>query len=156
IRLAIGASPRRLLRQLLTESVMLAGLGGALGVLLGGWLLRLFVAIAPTGFAGVQSIAIDRHVLWFTAAVAMLTGAVFGAAPARRGFRVDACGGLRDAAARGSASAGARGASRLLVVAEVGLAMILVIGAGLFVKSLLRLQAQDAGFHAGGVMTFQI
>jgi putative ABC transport system permease protein len=156
IRLAIGASPRRLLRQLLTESVLLAALGGVLGVLLGGWLLRLFVALAPAGFAGVQAIAIDRHVLWFTAGVAMLTGVVFGVAPARRGFHLDANDGLRDAAGRGSSSAAARGASRLLVVAEVGLAMVLVIGAGLLVKSLLRLQAQDAGFHAEGLLTFQI
>ena len=156
IRLAIGASPRRLLRQLLTESVILAAAGGVLGVLLGSWLLRLVVALAPVGFAGVQSIAIDRHVLGFTALCAMLTGVVFGVAPARRGFRVDAGGGLRDAAGRGSASAGARGASRLLVVVEVGLAMVLVVGAGLLVKSLIRLQAQDAGFRADGLMTFQI
>jgi len=156
IRLAIGASPRRLLRQLLTESVMLAAAGGALGVLLGGWLLRLFVALAPVGFAGVQAIAIDRTVLAFTAACAMLTGVVFGIVPARRGFRVDANDGLRDAAGRGSSSAVARGTSRLLVVAEVALAMVLVIGAGLLVKSLLRLQAQDAGFHADGLLTFQV
>src|SRR5262249_52333950 len=71
-------------------------------------------------------------------------------------FRVDASDGLRDAAGRGTASAGARGASRLLVVAEIGLAMVLVVGAGLLVKSLLRLQAQDAGFHADGLITFQI
>jgi predicted permease len=156
IRMAIGASPRRLLRQLLTESLLLAVAGGALGVLLGGWLLRLFVALAPPGFSGVQAIAIDRHVLWFTAAVAMLTGVVFGVAPARRGFRIDANDGLRDATGRGSASAAARGASRALVIAEVGLAMVLVIGAGLLVKSLLRLQAQDAGFRAEGLLTFQI
>ena len=156
IRMAIGASPRRLLRQLLTESLLLAFAGGALGVLLGGWLLRLFVALAPPGFSGVQAIAIDRHVLWFTAAVAMLTGVVFGVAPARRGFRIDANDGLRDATGRGSASAAARGASRALVIAEVGLAMVLVIGAGLLVKSLLRLQAQDAGFRAEGLLTFQI
>jgi putative ABC transport system permease protein len=156
IRLAIGASPRRLLRQLLTESVILAGCGGALGVLLGGWLLRLFVALAPAGFSGVQTIAIDRHVLAFTAAVAGLTGVVFGVAPARRAFRVDANDGLRDAAGRGTSPAGARGASRLLVVAEVALAMVLVVGAGLLMKSLLRLQAQDAGFTAEGLLTFQI
>src|SRR5262249_33472082 len=105
IRLAIGASPRRLLRQLLTESLMLAAAGGILGVLLGSWLLRLFVALAPAGFAGVQSIAIDRHVLGFTALCAMLTGVVFGVAPARRGFHVAASDGLRDAAGPGTASA---------------------------------------------------
>ena len=156
VRLAIGAGPMRLLRQLLTESVMLAAMGGVLGVLLGGWLLRLFVSLAPSGFAGIQTIAIDRHVLLFTTAVAMLTGIVFGIAPARRGFRVDAAHGLRDATARGSSSSSVRGASRLLVVAEIAFAMMLVAGAGLLVKSLLRLQAQDAGVHADGLLTFQI
>jgi putative ABC transport system permease protein len=85
----------------------------------------------------------------------MFTGLLFGVAPARRGFRVDPNEGLRDTAARGGTSAGSRGASRLLVVAEIALAMILVIGAGLMVKSLLRLQAQDAGFRPDGLLTFQ-
>jgi putative ABC transport system permease protein len=155
IRLAIGAGPGRLVRQLLTESVMLAMVGGGLGVLLASWLLRLFLALAPAGFSGVQTIAIDRHVLTFTIAVAVLTGLVFGLAPARRGFHTDANDGLRGAAARGS-SGGLRGASRLLVVAEVGLAMVLVVGAGLMVKSLLKLETQDAGFRAGGLLTFQL
>jgi len=155
VRLAIGAAPGRLLRQLLTESVLLASFGGALGMLLAAWLVRMFLALAPVGFGAVQSIGIDRNVLAVTACVAMLTGVVFGVAPARRGFQVDANDGLRDAPGRG-ASAGARGASRLLVVAEVGLAMVLVIGAGLLVKSLLRLQSQEAGFRAGGLMTFQL
>jgi predicted permease len=156
IRLAIGAGPRRLLRQLLTESLLLACVGGVLGVLLGGWLLRLFLALAPVGFGGVQSIAIDRAVLVATALVAMLTGIVFGVAPARRAFRADANDSLRDAAGRGASAGGARGASRLLVIAEIGLAMMLAVGAGLLVKSLLRLQSQDAGFRADGLLTFQI
>ncbi|HVD93338.1 MAG TPA: ABC transporter permease [Vicinamibacterales bacterium] len=156
IRLAIGADPLRLLRQLLTESVILAAFGGALGVLVGGWLLRLFLSLAPAGFAGVQHIAIDRHVLLFTTVVAMLTGIVFGIAPARRAFHADAADGLRDATARGSSSSATRGASRLLVVGEVALAVMLVVGAGLLVKSLLRLQSQNAGLHADGLLTFQI
>jgi predicted permease len=156
IRLAVGAGPARLLRQLLTESLLLASAGGVLGVLLGGWLLRLFLALAPIGFAGVQSITIDRQVLVATAFVAMLTGIVFGVAPARRAFRADANDSLRDAGGRGASAGGARGASRLLVIAEIGLAMVLAVGAGLLVKSLLRLQSQDAGFRADGLMTFQI
>jgi len=156
IRLAVGAGPGRLLRQLLTESLLLASAGGVLGVLLGGWLLRLFIALAPIGFAGVQSITIDRQVLVATAFVAMLTGIVFGVAPARRAFRADANDSLRDAGGRGASAGGARGASRLLVIAEIGLAMVLAVGAGLLVKSLLRLQSQDAGFRAEGLLTFQI
>ena len=156
VRTAIGASPGRLVRQLLTESVMLSAAGAGVGVLLASWLLRLFLALAPTGFAGLQAIAIDRHVLSFTVVVAVLTGIVFGLVPARRAFRVDANDGLRDAGARGASSGGGRGASRALVVAEIGLAIVLVVGAALMVKSLLLLQSQDAGFNPEGLLTFQI
>ncbi len=156
IRAAIGARPWRILRLLLTESVLLSAIGGGAGVLVASWLLRFFVALAPTGFSGVQVIAIDWHVMGFTVAVAVVTGLIFGLAPARRGFHVDANDGLRDAGARGASSGGARGASRVLVVAEIGLAIVLVVGAGLMVKSLLVLEAQDTGFRPDGLLTFQI
>jgi putative ABC transport system permease protein len=156
IRAALGAGRRRLVRQLLTESVLLAAAGSVVGVLLASWLLRLFLALAPTNFAGVQVIRIDMQVLMVTLAMAMLTGILFGLAPARHGFQVDPNDSLRDTTTRGATSAGAKGASRVLVVAEIALAMVLVIGAGLMVKSLLRLEAQDPGFVADGVMTFQL
>src|SRR5262245_30291583 len=156
IRAALGAGRRRLVRQLLTESVLLSACGGVVGVLLASWLLRLFLALAPVNFAGVQVIRIDMQVLLVTLAIAMLTGILFGLAPARHGFRVDPNDSLRDTSTRGATSGGARGASRLLVVAEIGLAMILVIGAGLMVKTLLRLEAQDPGFRADGILTFQL
>ena len=127
-----------------------------LGVLLASWLLRLFLALAPTNFAGVQTIAIDMRVLAFTVIVSFVTGVLFGLAPARRGSVIDANAGLRDTGTRGATSAGAKGASRILVVAEISLAMVLVIGAGLMVKSLFRLQAQDAGFTVNRLMTFQL
>jgi putative ABC transport system permease protein len=155
IRAAIGAGPGRLLRQLLTESLLLSVVAAGVGVLLASWLLRLFLALAPAGFAGVQTIAIDNSVLSFTVIVAVLAGVMFGVAPARRGFRLDASDGLRDGA-RGGSSGGARGASRLLVVAEIALATVLAIGAALMVKSLAMLQAQDAGFRADGLLTFQL
>ena len=156
IRAALGAGRARLVRQLLTESVLLSVAGGIVGVLLASWLLRLFLALAPATFAGVQAIGIDTQVLWVTLAIAMLTGLLFGLAPARHGFHVDPNDSLRDTGTRGATSAGARGASRIFVVAEIGLAMILVIGAGLMVKSLLRLEAQDPGFRSEGAMTFQL
>ena len=156
IRAALGAGRARLVRQLLTESVLLAVAGSVVGVLLASWLLRLFLALAPTNFAGVQTIRIDTQVLLVTLAIAMFTGLLFGMAPARHGFQVDPNDSLRDTGARGATSAGAKGASRMLVVAEIGLAMVLVIGAGLMLKSLLRLEAQDPGFRPEGVMTFQV
>jgi predicted permease len=96
------------------------------------------------------------QVLMTTLITAFVTGILFGLAPARHGFRVDPNDSLRDTGARGATSGAAKGASRALVVAEIALAMILVIGAGLMVKSLIRLQAQDTGFNADGVMTFQL
>jgi len=156
IRAAIGAGRFRLVRQLLTESLMLAAAGGVVGVLMASWLLRLFLAFAPANFAGVQTIRIDLQVLTFTLAAAVLTGLVFGLAPARRGFQTNPNDGLRDTGARGATSGATKGASRALVVVEIGLAMILVVGAGLMVKSLTRLQAQNGGFRPAGVLTFNL
>jgi putative ABC transport system permease protein len=156
IRTAIGATPSRLLRQLLTESVLLAAAGGLAGVLLASWLVRLVLVLAPAGLISIQHVAIDRQVLLFTAGVALATGLLFGLAPARRGFRLDTNDGLRDAAARGATSMGWHGSSRVLVIAEIGLAIVLVAGAGVMAKSLRRLQTQDAGFRPDGLLTFQI
>ena len=144
------------MRQLLTESVLLALLGSVVGMLLASWLLRLFLALAPANFAGVQTIRIDTAGAADHAVDAFATGLLFGLAPARHGFTVDPNDSLRDTGARGATSGGNKGASRALVIAEVALAMVLVIGAGLMVKSLLRLQAQETGFRTDGLMTFQV
>ena len=156
VRAALGAGRMRLVRQLLTESLLLATAGGVVGVLLASWLLRLFLAMAPANFSGVQPVQLDTQVLLTTLAIALLTGMLFGVVPARHGFQVDPNESLRASGARGATSGSARGASRILVVAEIGLAMVLVIGAGLLVKSLLRLEAQDPGFKPEGVITFQL
>jgi putative ABC transport system permease protein len=156
IRAALGAGRRRLVRQLLTESVMLSVAGGIVGVLLAGWLLRLFLSLAPAGFPRRSAISMDLGVLAFTFAVATLTGLLFGIAPARRCFRSDPTDSLRDTGARGATAGGARGASRALVVAEVALALVLVIGAGLMVKSLQRLQGEATGFQSADLFTFDL
>jgi putative ABC transport system permease protein len=156
IRAAMGAGRFRLVRQLLTESVLLSCAGGIVGVLMASWLLRMFLSFAPPNFAGVQTIRIDTQVLLFTLVAAILTGIVFGVAPARRGFQTDPNDGLRDTGARGATSGTSKGASRALVVAEIAIAMVLVVGAGLMVKSLLRLQAQNGGFRPDGVLTFSL
>jgi putative ABC transport system permease protein len=156
IRSAIGASRSRIVRQLLTESVLLSVVGGTVGVLLASWLVRLFLALAPTNFPRAQAITIDTGVLTFTLGLATLTGLLFGLAPALRGLRVDPNDGLRDVGARGATSAGTHGASRALVIAEVSLTIVLVVGAGLMVKSLLNLQHQSGGFQSDGLLTFEI
>jgi putative ABC transport system permease protein len=156
IRAAMGAGRSRIFRQLLTESVLLSALGGAVGVLLASWLVRLFVGIAPASFPRVQAIEIDLRVLAFTVSVAVVTGILFGLAPARRGFCTDPNDSLRDTGARGATSGGSRGASRLLVIAEVAMALMLVIGAGLMVKSLMKLQREHTGFQSDGLMTFEL
>ena len=156
IRAAIGARRGRLVRQLLTESVLLSGAGAVLGVLLASWLLRLFLALAPANFPRLSAITMDRGVLAFTMIVATLTGLVFGLAPARRGFRTNPNDSLRETGARGAAGGSSRGGSRALVVSEVALALVLVVGAGLMVKSLLRLQGESPGFTREGIFTFNI
>ena len=156
VRSALGAGRVRLVQQMLIESLLLSVLGSTAGVLVASWLLRLFSRFAPANFSGVNAIQMDLQVLLATLAIATLTGLLFGLAPARQGFRIDPNEGLRETGTRGATSPGAKRASRALVVAEIGLAMVLVIGAGLMLKSLLRLQDQDAGFRPEGVMTFQI
>jgi putative ABC transport system permease protein len=156
VRTALGAGRWRIIRQLLTESVLLAIAGAGSGLVLAGWLLRLFRALAPAGFPRATALSIDGGVLVFTVVVAVLTGLVFGVAPARRAIRTDPNDALRDASGRGASSAGGHGASRALVVGEVALAVILVVGAALIVKSLLRLQRQDTGFRAANVVTFDL
>ena len=155
IRAALGAGRSRILRQVLTESVMLSVTGGILGVLLASWLVRLFVALSPTNFPRMQSIAIDTGVLLFTFAVAVLTGVLFGLAPARQGFRTDPNDSLRETGTRG-ATGGPRGTSRTLVTAEVALAVVLVIGAGLMVRSLRNMQQEATGFQTEGILTFNM
>jgi putative ABC transport system permease protein len=154
IRSAIGAARSRIFRQVLTESLMLSVAGGAVGVLLASWLMRLFLSLSPN-LPRVQTIAIDGGILSFTLVVAMLTGVLFGLAPARQGFRADPNDSLRDSGTR-SATGTSKGASRTLVTLEVALALVLVIGAGLLVKSLLRMHAEEPGYRTHDIFTFNI
>lgn len=154
IRSAIGAGRARIFRQVLTESLMLSAAGGILGVLLASWLMRLFLSFSPN-LPRVQTISVDSNVLLFTVAVATLTGILFGLAPARHGFNADPNESLRGGGTR-SATGGAKGVSRTLVTAEVALALVLVIGAGLLVKSLVRMQSESAGYRTDDIFTFDV
>jgi predicted permease len=140
------------LRQLLTESTVLAGLGGVAGVLLGIWAVDALVAAAPENAPRLDEIGLDARVLAFAAALTVLTGVLFGLAPALHAARGDVGASLKEAG-RGHAGAGGRGLRRALVVAEVALALILLTGAGLLLQTFVRLQSADLGFRPEGVLT---
>jgi putative ABC transport system permease protein len=156
VRTALGAGRGRLLRQMITETVLLAVIGGALGLALATGLLRVFTALAPPNFPRLTSIALDPTVLVFSFAVATLCGLMAGVLPALHVSRAEPSDALREGATRGATAGHARAATRLLVMSEVALAVILVVAAGLTVKSLQQLTRQDLGLATEGVLTFSV
>jgi putative ABC transport system permease protein len=156
IRSALGASRARIVRQLLVESILLASLGGAAGVLLAYWGLDLLVAMSPAGLPRVEQIGLDARVLGFTLLISVLTGILFGLTPALQASRVNLNEVMKEAS-RGSSAVGSRKQLRsALVVAEVALSLMLVIGAGLLVKSFARLLSTDPGYDAEGVLVMDL
>jgi len=155
VRLALGAGRGRLMRQLLTESVLLAGAGGAAGLLLATWGVQLLLRFAPDNLPRLGAVDLDGRVLAFTALASLLTGVIFGLAPALHAARADVNEALRES---GRTGAGAR-RQRLrnaFVVAEIALALVLLAGAGLTLKSFWRLQAVEPGFNSDGVLTMRM
>jgi putative ABC transport system permease protein len=155
VRLALGAGRGRLMRQLLTESVLLALAGGVAGLLLATWGVQLLLRFVPDNLPRFGAVSLDGRVLAFTALASLLTGVIFGLAPALQSARADVNEALRES---GRTGAGARG-QRLrnaLVVAEIALALALLAGAGLTLKSFWRLQAVEPGFNPDGVLTMRM
>ena len=145
IRSALGATRGKIIRQLLTESVLLSLLGGGLGLLLAVWILNLLVAAAPHQIPRLTAIEIDRWTLAFTFLLSVVTGVVFGLVPALQATRPDLNSTLRESS--GKMAGGARQRLRsVLVVSEIALSLVLLIGAGLLVKSFARLRSTLAGF----------
>ena len=160
VRTALGASRSRIVRQLLTESVLLAALGGAVGLLLAFVGIRLLVLGVPediTGFiVGWKDISINTQVLGFTFAMSMLTGIVFGVVPALHASKPDLNESLKEGG-RGVTEGRHRNRVRsALVVFEVAVAMVLLIGAGLLIRSFIRLQQVSSGFNPTNVLTMQL
>jgi putative ABC transport system permease protein len=150
VRAALGARGWRLLRQLLTESLLIGAIGGTLGLLLGHWGLRMLRGVLPAAIPRPEAIALDATVAAATIVIAMIAGVVFGALPAIHASRTNAASALHSAGGRGAT--GGRGRTRsALVVGEVALTLVLLVAAGLLTNSLLRLQRVDSGFEAGGV-----
>jgi len=148
VRLALGASRRRLIRQLLTESVLLALIGGALGVLLALWIKDGLLAVGDWGSADMKALnpALDLRVLGFTLGLSLLTGILFGMAPAWRSTRIDLTPTLKDGG-RSSSVASRSWLSKSLTVAQVAVSLLLLIGAGLLLRTLVNLQKVEAGFN---------
>ena len=156
IRSALGASRARIIRQLLVESLLLAMLGGALGLLLATWGVRLLVTIAPANIPRLQQVGLDVPVLLFALLLSVLVGVGFGMVPALQASRTDLNGALNDAS-RGSTENLTRNRARsLLVVSEVALSLVLLIGAGLLLKSFVRLLRTSPGFDATRIVALDI
>src|SRR5262245_5697543 len=154
VRRALGSSRARLVRLMLTESLMLAVLGGVAGAALTVWLLELLLALVPAGLPRLQEIGIDRQVAAFTALTTIVTALVFGTLPALQSSRSDVNDSLKEGA-RGASSA--RGFLRSgLVVVEFALALVLMVGAALLVRSFWRLQHVDFGFDPHRVLTARL
>jgi putative ABC transport system permease protein len=156
IRAALGASRARLIRQHLTESIVLAVIGGALGLLLAFWMVDLLVSFAPTGTPRIEEVAIDPAVLLFTLGIALLTGVAFGLAPALLASRTNFSSALKEGGRDTSTTSRGSRVRSALVVSEVALALMLLIGAGLLIKSFVNLQHVDPGFNPKNVLRVDI
>jgi predicted permease len=154
IRAALGASRGRVILQLLTESLMLSLTGGAVGLAIAAWGTRAVVAAVPGGLPRMHNIAVDGWVLVFTLAVSLLTGVIFGLAPALESSSVDVHGTLKEGS-RGS-TAGPRRLRSLLVTSEVSAALVLLIGAGLMIRTMQQLNSVHLGFDPTHVLTFSM
>ncbi len=154
VRAALGADRRRILQQLLAESLLLSAIGGALGLLLAAWLVRLFVASGPVTVPRVDLIRVDGRVVAFTALLSMATGIVFGLVPALNASAADLLSTIKQASRGGCA--GSRRFRSSLIVVEVALALTLLVGAGLMIQSFARLMAIDTGFDPAGVVTMRL
>jgi putative ABC transport system permease protein len=155
VRVALGAGRWRIVRQLLTESVLLSVIGGGLGLLLAQWGVAAILAVSPQGaIPRVAEIGLDKSVLLFTAAVSILTGVVFGLAPALQASRPDVQEALKETA-RGATGRRHRLLSAM-VVAEVALTLVLLVGAGLMIRSFYRLQQVSPGFSTESTLSFRV
>ena len=154
VRSGLGASRWRIARQLLTESVMLSVVGGLLGVLVAWWGTKALVALSPPALIDLQRVSVNLPVLGFTLGLAVLTGLIFGLAPALEATRFD----LHDSLKEGGKNVGGGGhrMRSLFVITQVALALVLLVGAGLLLRSFSRLQSVDPGFNAQNLLTVRV
>jgi putative ABC transport system permease protein len=153
VRAALGAGRHRIVRQALTESVVLAVFGGVLGLVIVVWGTDALRAMLPAGFPRVADVSVDVPVLIFAMLASIATGLIFGVVPALRSARVDLTSALNDGGRRTIGDRKSRRARSVLVVAQVALAMVLLVAAGLLTRSMARLLAVNPGFDATGLLT---
>lgn len=155
IRAALGAASGRMVRQLLTESLLLAVVGGAVGVAFALWCTRTLVAITPHRVPRLDEVGIDLHVLGFALAITLVTGLLFGLAPALQASSTELSPALKEGG-RGGLGRGHVRLRDLLVVAEVALSLVLLIGAGLLFRTFLNLRGVDPGFQPDDVLSLRV
>jgi putative ABC transport system permease protein len=156
VRVALGAPRWRIIRQLLTESLILAFLGGGLGALLAAWGVDGLLALSPTELPGKNRIGLDGGVLIFTLMLSLLTGLLFGLAPAWTSSKIDLTTSLKEGAQTAAGSLTKQHLRNALIIAEVALALVLLTGSGLLVKSFWRLRQVDPGFDPHHVLTLRL
>jgi putative ABC transport system permease protein len=156
IRAALGARRGRVVRQFLTESVLLSLIGGAIGLALAVWVVRALVLLMPKNTPRIEEIKLDYHVVLFTLGTSLLTGIVFGLAPAFQAAKTNLNDVLKEAGRSGGDTSRRLRLRNLLVISEFALSLVLLIGAGLMVKSLLRLQEVKPGFEPAHLLTMRI
>jgi predicted permease len=156
VRVAMGAGRTRLVRQLLTEGMTLSLVGGALGVVVGHYALRALLGVNPDGVPRVDEIGLDGSVVLFTAGLAVLTGLVFGMAPLLGTTLSRVSGTLREAGARTTRGTGAVRARRVLIVGEVAVAVVLLVGSALLLRSMSELRRVDVGFDIEDLLTMEV
>jgi putative ABC transport system permease protein len=156
VRTALGASRARVVRQLLTESVMLSLVSGLLGLGLSVWLLKLLVAISPPDTPRLDEIGLDMRVFVFTLGVTILAGLLFGLVPALQTSRPDLNETLKESGRQGSVSGSRNRIGSVLIVSEIALSFVLLAGAGLMIKSFIRLRQMDPGFNSDNVLAMRL
>ena len=153
VRAALGAARGRIVRQLMTESVLLFLAGGLLGVGIAYWAVPALLAMTPAGYLPAQQVSVDGRVLIATLALSLVTGVLFGLAPALSLSRHDLVEAFKEDGTRTTAGRRSRGLRQALVVAEIALCLLMLVGAGLLIQTFMKLRAVDPGFDADNVLT---